>query len=41
MQPPLTTIRLACSLYPNLRVARQHYVFTSHAGAPLAVWDRR
>lgn len=29
------------SLYPNLRVARQHYVFTSHAGAPLAVWDRR
>lgn len=29
------------SLYPNIRVVRQHYVFTSHAGAPLAVWDRR
>lgn len=31
----------SCSLYPNLRTVRQHYIFTSHAGAPLAVWDRR
>ncbi len=36
--PHLVCLR---SLYPNIRVVRRHYVFTSHAGAPLAVWDRR
>ena len=29
------------SLYPALRVARSHYIFCSHAGQPLSVWDRR
>ena len=30
-----------CSLYPSLKVVRGHYVMTSHAGTPLAVWDAR
>ena len=29
------------SLYPALRVARGHYVFCSHVGQPLSVWDKR
>ena len=29
------------SLYPALRVARGHYVFCSHVGQPLSVWDHR
>lgn len=30
-----------CSLYPRLATAREHYVFTSHAGTALEVHDRR
>ncbi|GLI68763.1 hypothetical protein VaNZ11_013254, partial [Volvox africanus] len=30
-----------CSLYPRLATAREHYVFTSHAGTALEVYDRR
>ncbi|DBA70062.1 TPA: hypothetical protein ACH3X2_012309 [Trebouxia sp. C0005] len=29
------------SLYPIMTCARGHYLFTSHVGAPLAVWDKR
>ncbi|KAG2440515.1 hypothetical protein HYH02_010393 [Chlamydomonas schloesseri] len=29
------------SLYPRLATAREHFVFTSHAGTPLEVHDRR
>ncbi|KAG2446164.1 hypothetical protein HXX76_000759 [Chlamydomonas incerta] len=29
------------SLYPRLATAREHYIFTSHAGTPLEVYDRR
>ncbi|GLC72438.1 hypothetical protein PLESTF_001247700 [Pleodorina starrii] len=29
------------SLYPRLATAREHYVFTSHAGTALEVYDRR
>ncbi|KAK9868483.1 hypothetical protein WJX84_003184 [Apatococcus fuscideae] len=29
------------SLMPRLTCARDHYVFTSHVGAPLCTWDRR
>lgn len=29
------------SLFPRLVRARSHYIFTSHAGNPLCVWDLR
>lgn len=29
------------SMYPHLETAREHYLFTSHAGTPVAVWDCR
>lgn len=29
------------SIYPHLQLARQHFLLTSHAGTPVAVWDRR
>jgi hypothetical protein len=29
------------SLYPHIASSRQHYVFTSHAGTALCVWDLR
>ncbi len=29
------------SLYPHLESVRGHYLLTSHAGTPLACWDRR
>jgi len=29
------------SLYPIMTCARGHFLFTSHVGAPLAVWDKR
>jgi hypothetical protein len=29
------------SLYPNIASARQHYLFTSHAGCALCAWDLR
>lgn len=29
------------SLYPHLELVREHFLLTSHAGVPVAVWDRR
>ena len=29
------------SLYPHLEIVREHFLLTSHAGTPVAVWDRR
>ncbi|KAL4440486.1 hypothetical protein ABPG75_003487 [Micractinium tetrahymenae] len=29
------------SLYPHLEAVRGHYLLTSHAGTPVACWDRR
>ena len=29
------------SLYPRMQLAKEHYILTSHAGAPLVIWDRR
>ena len=29
------------SLYPHLELVRDHFLLTSHAGVPVAVWDRR
>ncbi|KAL4856340.1 hypothetical protein ACK3TF_003150 [Chlorella vulgaris] len=29
------------SLYPHLELVRDHFLLTSHAGLPVAVWDRR
>ena len=29
------------SLFPRMACARSNYLFTSHVGAPLAVWDKR
>jgi hypothetical protein len=29
------------SLAPHLESVREHFLLTSHAGTPLAVWDRR
>jgi hypothetical protein len=29
------------SLYPHMCSARGHFLFTSHVGRPLCVWDRR
>eukprot|EP00884_Botryococcus_braunii_P020162 jgi/Botrbrau1/682/Bobra.160_2s0006.1 len=29
------------SLFPRIALARSHYLFTSHAGNPLCVWDLR
>lgn len=29
------------SIGPSMCTARDHYIFTSHAGNPLCVWDRR
>ena len=30
-----------CSLHPHLEGVREHFLLTSHAGTPVAVWDRR
>ena len=29
------------SIYPRLQLVRQHFMVTSHAGTPVALWDRR
>ena len=29
------------SLYPAMACARGHFLFTSHVGTPLTVWDKR
>ncbi|PRW39330.1 hypothetical protein C2E21_7136 [Chlorella sorokiniana] len=29
------------SLYPHLELVREHFLLTSHAGVPVAAWDRR
>ena len=29
------------SLYPVMRNARSNYIFCSHVGQPLSVWDKR
>lgn len=29
------------SLYPHIEAVRQHFLLTSHAGTPVAVWDCR
>lgn len=29
------------SLYPHLEACREHFLLTSHAAVPVAVWDRR
>ncbi|KAK9823580.1 hypothetical protein WJX72_003975 [[Myrmecia] bisecta] len=29
------------SMYPAMRCARDHFIFTSHSGQPLCVWDKR
>ncbi|GAB4814118.1 hypothetical protein N2152v2_001164 [Parachlorella kessleri] len=29
------------SIYPRLQLVRQHFLVTSHAGTPVALWDRR
>ena len=29
------------SMYPVLRTARSNYIFCSHVGQPLSVWDKR